>query len=44
VTRFKRKLLVFQQAEFAVKEAKLERERLALEIKRRRTEENPSSL
>jgi predicted adenine nucleotide alpha hydrolase (AANH) superfamily ATPase len=27
VTRFKRKLLVFQQAEFAVKEAKLERER-----------------
>jgi hypothetical protein len=37
----KRKLLVFQQAKFAVKEAKLERELQALEIKCRRTEETP---
>jgi hypothetical protein len=41
VSCFKRKLLAFQQAEFAVKEVKLERERQALEIKRRRTEETP---
>ncbi len=34
----KRKLLIYQEAEFAVKEARLERERQALEIKRRRTE------
>jgi hypothetical protein len=37
----KRKLLVFQQVDFALKEAKLERERQALEIKLRRTEETP---
>jgi hypothetical protein len=33
--------LVFQQVDFALKEAKLERERQALEIKLRRTEETP---
>ncbi|EFX71048.1 hypothetical protein DAPPUDRAFT_112149 [Daphnia pulex] len=34
----KRKILIFQEAEFAVKEARLEQERQALNIKRRRTE------
>jgi hypothetical protein len=34
----KRKLLIYSEAEFAEKEAKLERERKALNIKRRRTE------